>query len=128
VHIDEVADIYTILFDAIRANPDGPGHGWSGFYFGESGEHTMFDVAVEIGRVLVALGKARDATPTTFTSEEVDKYFAGSTYLGTNGRCRAERARQLGWKPVRTTKDLIASLQPEIERILASGNMKIELR
>jgi len=41
--------------------------------------------------------------------------------FGTNSRCLATRAKSLGWKPVKTTKDLLASIKPEIETLLASG-------
>jgi nucleoside-diphosphate-sugar epimerase len=127
VHIDECADLYLVLWDALRANPDAPGAGWAGFYFGESGSHSLLELAEAVGAALVAAGKAKDAAPTTFTKAELDEYFGGSAYLGTNCRCRAERARALGWKPVRSTKDLLASVGPEVEAILASGKMEINL-
>ncbi|KAG5652021.1 hypothetical protein H0H81_006574 [Sphagnurus paluster] len=43
VHIDDVADLYIILYDWIKTNPE-TGHGREGFYFGENGEHTLYDV------------------------------------------------------------------------------------
>lgn len=70
-----VADLYIILFSAIRANPDKVGHGRDGYYFGENGEHILYDVGKEVGRALVALGKTSSDEPTTFTQEDLDKYF-----------------------------------------------------
>lgn len=35
----------------------------------------MYDVGKEVGRALVALGKASSDEPTTFTKEDLDKYF-----------------------------------------------------
>ncbi len=67
--------MYIVLFDAIRANPGKVGHGRDGFYFGENGEHRLYDVSKELGRVLVALGKSSSDEPTTFTQEDLDKYF-----------------------------------------------------
>lgn len=51
------------------------GHGREGFYFGLNGEHNLYDVSKELGRALVVLGKASSDEPTTFTKEEIDKYF-----------------------------------------------------
>ena len=39
-------------------------------------------------------------------------------FNGTNARCRANRARSIGWKPKHTTHDLLASVKPEVEAIL----------
>ncbi|KAF9557928.1 NAD-binding protein [Agrocybe pediades] len=115
VNIDEVADLYVVLFNAIRANPDGIAHGREGYFFGESGEHTMYEVAKAIGEALVALGKSDNPEPSTFTKEEVEKYLGGSDYLGTNSRCSGNRPRALGWKPVKTKDDFLASIRAEVE-------------
>ena len=34
--------------------------------------------------------------------------------MGTNSRAVANRSRSIGWKPVKTTKDLLASVKPEV--------------
>ncbi|KAF4612137.1 hypothetical protein D9613_004521 [Agrocybe pediades] len=146
VNIDEVADLYVVLFNAIRANHNGVAHGREGYFFGESGEHTMYEVAKAIGEALVALGKSDNPEPSTFTKEEVDKYLGvsyfpttysvwkfswtpnvtashchsvhvlqGSDYLGTNSRCSGNRPRALGWKPVKTKDDFLASIRAEVE-------------
>ena len=106
------------MFDAIVANPAKVGHGREGYYFGENGEHTWYQISQAIGEALVKLGIADDATPTTFTVEELVKYFGEEKwgwYSGTNSRCRAERARGIGWKPKYTTEDLLKSILPEVE-------------
>ncbi|KAI0707122.1 NAD-P-binding protein [Earliella scabrosa] len=120
VHIDDVADLYIVLFDGILNNPDKTGHGWEGFYFGENGEHTWYQISQAIGEALVKLGIADDATPTTFTVEELVKYFGSEKagwYSGTNSRCRANRGRSIGWKPKHTTEDMLQSILPEVEAI-----------
>ncbi|GLB41332.1 putative NAD-P-binding protein [Lyophyllum shimeji] len=117
VSIDDVADVYLVLYDAIRTNP-ATGHGREGYYFAENGEHTLYDVGKAIAEALVALGRGKSAEPTTFTKEEIDKYFQGSEYLGSNSRCRATRARAIGWKPTKTAKDMLASIRPEVEALL----------
>ena len=120
IHPRTVADLYIVLFDGILNNPDKTGHGWEGFYFGENGEHTWYQISQAIGEALVKLGIADDATPTTFTVEELVKYFGSEKwgwYSGTNSRCRANRGRSIGWKPTHTTEDMLKSLLPEIEAI-----------
>lgn len=69
-----VADLYIVLYNSIISNP-ATGHGREGIYFGESGEHSLYDIGKAIGEALVALGKAKSPGPTTFTKEELDKYF-----------------------------------------------------
>ncbi|KAJ7796950.1 NAD-binding protein [Mycena olivaceomarginata] len=117
VEIHELADLYTTLYDKIVGDAE-TGHGRNGFYFGASGEHLLYDVGKAIGTALVALGKSESAEPTTFTQAELDKYFGGSPYLGSNSRCRATRSLLIGWKPVKTTKDMLASIRPEVEAII----------
>ncbi|EKM80125.1 hypothetical protein AGABI1DRAFT_57587 [Agaricus bisporus var. burnettii JB137-S8] len=123
VHIDEAADFYIELFNAIKANPDAVGHGRGGFYILLNGEHTLYDVSKEIGRALVALGKATTEVPSTYTQEEVNKYFGGSNYLGTNSRGLANHSRSIGWKPKKTTQDFLASIGPEVEEIAKSKHL-----
>lgn len=118
VHIDDIADLYLTLLDAILEGRH-PGHGREGFYFGENGEHTLYDVSKRISEILVDRGLGRHAEPFPFTEEEADKYLEGSYYLGTNSRCRANRARALGWKPKHTTQDLLASLPAEVDATIA---------
>ncbi|GBE86890.1 NAD(P)-binding protein [Sparassis latifolia] len=127
VHIDDVADLYIVLYDAIVVSPEKVGHGREGYYFAESGEHTWVDISRAIGAALVKLGITTSAEPTTFTTEELIKYFgseAAGNYSGSNSRCRANRGRALGWKPVHSTADMIASIKPEIEALIANPSYK----
>ncbi|KDQ49807.1 hypothetical protein JAAARDRAFT_42553, partial [Jaapia argillacea MUCL 33604] len=122
VEIHEVADLYMILFDRATSDPTTP-NGREGFYFGESGEYLMYDVCKAIAKALVEVGRGKSEEPTTFTQEDLNKYFGGSAYLGSNSRCRAERSRSIGWKPVKTTKDMILSIKPEIDELIRSGRI-----
>ncbi|EJD06861.1 NAD-binding protein [Fomitiporia mediterranea MF3/22] len=121
VHIDDVADLYIVLFDKIRTDVNSVPHGREGFYFGASGEHDLYDVGKAIAQALVELGLGKSSEPTTFTKEEIDKYFGGSAHLGSNSRCVPNRSLTLGWKPTHTTKDFLALIKPEIEALIASG-------
>ena len=69
-----VADLFIVIFNAALADPK-TAHGREGFYFGENGEHVLADISKAIGQAMVRLGKAKTAEPTTFTEEEVVKYF-----------------------------------------------------
>jgi hypothetical protein len=71
-----VADLYLVLYDSIKTNPQGTGHGREGFYFGESGEHSLYQVGKAVSEALVAIGRGQSAEPTTFTQDETNKYFA----------------------------------------------------
>jgi len=112
VHIDEVADLYGTLYDSIISNP-ATGHGREGFYFGENGEHSLYQVGQAISQALLNLGYGNFPEPTTFNPDEIKKYFGTSRFLGSNSRCRANRSRSIGWRPTKTTYDLLESILPE---------------
>ena len=49
-------------------------------------------------------------------------YFGSAAFgylFGTNSRVRGTNASALGWKPTHTTKDLLASIRPEVESLAA---------
>ncbi|PIL35390.1 hypothetical protein GSI_02116 [Ganoderma sinense ZZ0214-1] len=118
VHIDDIADMYIVLFDAITQRPATTGHGWEGLYFGESGEHRWLDISLAIGQAMHALGLTDDPAPTPFAREELVPLFGSEWfgwYHGTNSRARADRARALGWKAKHSTEDMLASVRPEVE-------------
>jgi len=117
VEIHELAEFFEILLDASLSSPNTP-HGRLGYYFAENGEYKLYDLAKAYSQVLYDLGKGTSPHPTSFTAEEAQKYFGGP-WLGSNARCKAERARALGWKPTKTTKDLLESVRSEVEAIIA---------
>ncbi|KAF8896249.1 hypothetical protein BD779DRAFT_1494828 [Infundibulicybe gibba] len=94
---------------------DALAHGREGFYFAENGEHTMYDIAKTIAQVLCDMGRGESPEPTTFTEKEIKRYFPNGTSLGTNSRCRADRSRGVGWKPVKGTIDMLSSIRDEVE-------------
>ncbi|OSC98273.1 NAD-P-binding protein [Trametes coccinea BRFM310] len=117
VHINDVADLYIVLFDSAVSNPEKTGHGWEGFYFGENGEHSWYQISRAIGEAMVELGLTDDPEPTPFSTDELIKYFgseAAGNYSGSNSRCRADRGRSIGWKPRYTTDDMLKSIKPEV--------------
>ena len=76
-----VSNLYIVIYDAIKSNPDSVPHGREGFYIGENGEHTLHEVGKRVAEELVALGKATDPVPTPFTEEEIKTYFGVSSLL-----------------------------------------------
>jgi hypothetical protein len=111
-----VADLYILLFDATTTHP--LAHGRSGFYFGENGEHTLYSISQTIAQILFEMGKGRSPVPTTFNEEETRRYFPGGTSLGSNSRCRAERSREVGWRPRKGTEDMLRSIGPEVQALV----------
>jgi len=121
VHIQDLVDLYEILFNHIRQNPDTTAHGREGYYFGINGEYNLYQIGKGIAEHLVALGKSSEREPSTFTDEEIKKYFAGSSFWGTNSRGRANRSRSLGWNPLKSTHNLYDGIGLEIDAMLEAG-------
>jgi hypothetical protein len=69
-----VAELYIIIFKTAIAHPDS-GHGREGYYFAENGEHSLYEVGKRIAETLVELGKGKSVDPTTYSDEELAKYF-----------------------------------------------------
>ncbi|KAL0572608.1 hypothetical protein V5O48_009352 [Marasmius crinis-equi] len=132
VDIHDLADLYNTLYDSIINNPS-TGHGREGFYFGENGEHSLLDIGKGIGQALSELGKAKSAEPSSFTKDEVAEYFGASglfsipvpvSMMGSNARCRANRPKAVGWKPSKTTADMLASIKPEADAAIEAMSKK----
>ncbi|GJE92242.1 NAD(P)-binding protein [Phanerochaete sordida] len=126
VHVEDAADLFVLLFNAILKNgADNVGHGLNGYYFAGNDEASWRDIARAIGDAMRALGLTQDAEPTSFSDDELAKYFftfeIGQLW-GTNSRFRASRAKALGWSPKHSTKDLLASIRPEVEAIAKAQN------
>ncbi|RDB19487.1 Uncharacterized protein C2A9.02 [Hypsizygus marmoreus] len=115
VHIDDIADLYVTLLNAIHTKNPAATHGREGYYFGENGEHSMYQIGAAVAQALVDIGKGKSAEPTSFTQDEINLYFGGSPFLGVNSRCKGNRSRAIGWNPVKTTADLLASIKPDLE-------------
>ncbi len=119
------AGLFIALYDAIINKPEETGHGWEGFYFGENGDYSWYQVCKAIGNALVALGVSADSEPTSFTVEELVKYFGAEQwgwYSGSNSRCRGDRARAIGWNPEHTGGDLLQSIHSEVETLFRKND------
>ncbi|KAI5997250.1 hypothetical protein F5J12DRAFT_851731 [Pisolithus orientalis] len=121
VHIDDIADLYIIVYE--NALSGKAGHGREGFYFGENGEHKLYDLSKVVAQELYNVGRGKSPEPAPFTEEDYKRpENFGLEFLGTNARCLARRARALGWKPKYTTEDAFKSIKPEVEYAIQSGN------
>ncbi|KJA17461.1 hypothetical protein HYPSUDRAFT_1017943 [Hypholoma sublateritium FD-334 SS-4] len=112
VDVDDTADLYLILFDAILRDPESAGHGTEGYYFVENFQYSALEVAQAISEGLVEQGIMTTPEISPFTLEEGEKYF-GTFWplLGANSKVKADRSRALGWAPKRDKEDLIANLK-----------------
>ncbi|TRM56130.1 hypothetical protein BD626DRAFT_541523 [Schizophyllum amplum] len=115
VEIHELGDLFMLVFDAAVRDPAGTGHGREGYYIAASDEHTWYQISKAIGEAMVKFERASDSEPTSFTKEELDKFYGGSEYLGSNSRARATRSKALGWKPTKMSKDMLASIEQEVK-------------
>lgn len=66
-------DLYLVLFAAIRSGFE-VGHGCAGYYFGENGEQSWYDISRRIASNLVELGRSSHAESSSFGPEEISRY------------------------------------------------------
>ncbi|KAJ7223348.1 hypothetical protein GGX14DRAFT_427394 [Mycena pura] len=109
VHVHDLADLCILMYDgAIRADPHtAAGHGRERFYFAENGAHELVELCTVIARVLFEQGRGKSPVPVPFTAEEKKPFGPMAALIGSNAKCRASRARALGWQPKKTTRDML---------------------
>jgi hypothetical protein len=90
------------------------------YFIGENGEYVIRDAAEAIGRALAERGMVGSATPEPLSKDELQKYYNGSTFLGSNSRGRGVRSRKIGWAPKHDLNDFFKSLKGEVEMTLES--------
>ena len=64
-----------VLFDAVTRPGNAVPHGREGMFVGENGTYSWYDVGKELARVLHEKGVGQSPEPTTFSSEELAKFF-----------------------------------------------------
>ncbi|KAI0635601.1 NAD-P-binding protein [Trametes polyzona] len=123
VHIDDLANMYIELFDAVLATPERVSHGREGYFFCENGEVPIKDVLGTIAETLSSLGLIASPELKESSVEEMSTYYGAdlplwfiTRVLFCNTRCKAERARRdLGWAPTYKMKDMLEGLRSEVE-------------
>lgn len=116
VHINDISDLYEKVYDAVRSGKD-IGHGREGFYFGENGDYSWYELAKVISQTLADVGRSEKAEPMSFTKEEREK-LPILWYYGTNSRCTSKRGRALGWAPTYGPQDMFKSVKAEVDAVL----------
>ncbi|KAF9269884.1 hypothetical protein L218DRAFT_1071401 [Marasmius fiardii PR-910] len=125
VHIDELADFYSILFTAVLDAEKHIPHGKEGYFFLNSDEHRYHDIYKRLSQALFDLGKVESPVPASYSKQEAQEYFGdfgGLLYslITSDMHCVSNRARKLGWKPTKTTKGLLDGVPREVEYVLNS--------
>ncbi|KAK7460538.1 hypothetical protein VKT23_009259 [Stygiomarasmius scandens] len=122
VEVNELADLYVALYDAVRVDSDGTriGHGKNGYYFAENGECSWMQIGVAMGRALQSLDPSKPATVRSYTPEEESRYPLAH-HWGTNQRCIGNHSRSLGWDPKLTTENFLDTVPSDIERWVKDG-------
>ena len=70
-----VVDLFLILFKSLKEDGDTIYHGREGYFFAENGEHSWYDTSKKIAQVLHSLGISDYDEPSSFTTEELVKYW-----------------------------------------------------
>ncbi|EIW57265.1 NAD-P-binding protein [Trametes versicolor FP-101664 SS1] len=122
VHIDDAADLYIRLFDALLNNPESVSHGRDGYFFVENGELSMSAVLTAVADALSALGRIPSRSLVACSEQEMGAYYGSPIFvkiLFGNSRCKAERARrELGWAPKHPAQDFVDGLRAEVESLV----------
>ncbi|KAL0061739.1 hypothetical protein AAF712_011412 [Marasmius tenuissimus] len=119
VHIDEAAEFYVLMFTSVLDDSKNVPHGREGYLFLGAEEHKAVQYYNEVSKVLFELGKVKSPDPRPLGEDEAVKHFGpwgavARVALGGNARFVGNRARKLGWVPVKGTQEFIASLRKEV--------------
>ena len=125
VHVRDLAHLYITLMTA-ALEPDmvaDSDSDVSGFYFAESGEFTWSELFKAVAVVLVGMGEI-DASEKldVFSDDELQEYMLGVvtwSIVGCNARCKAERARALGWRA--TQPSLFECVSADVRQALGQA-------
>jgi len=117
VHVNDCADLIYVVFSNAIEGKD-VGNGREGIYFAEAGEHTTTELVTPIVAALYKAGKLPTATAASATGELSQSFFI--KLLGGNARCRGDRSRAAGWKPVVPDAEFLTHLNKDIDAALAA--------
>ncbi|TIA60606.1 NAD(P)-binding protein [Aureobasidium pullulans] len=101
VHVKDLSYGYATILQWLEASPDEVSLE-NPYFFCENGEEaTWAECAAFIGKELKAAGKIEDEAPRQIPEEQYGDLFGkySDVVIASNARNRAERLRQLGWRP-----------------------------
>jgi len=123
VHIEDLADFYFLLLEEALLGKASTGK--DGFYFVESGEDYRKDITSKIGEELFKRHLIKQAEPVEYKLDELETYFGGWDWtISSNCRVRADKAKELGWKPNAGRENIYDSIKGEVDVILAAQKEK----
>ncbi|KAF8969165.1 hypothetical protein BDZ97DRAFT_1754779 [Flammula alnicola] len=124
VDVEDTADLYRVIFDNIRSNPDAACHGPEGYYFAGNTEFSGLEIGRAISEALADLGVGTSRKPRALSQEEFEAFYPIpflARMIGANSLFKADRGRALGWNPKQGKAEFIASMKPEVEALIAKG-------
>jgi len=131
VHIADVAHVYEIVIEHILASTIPLGK--DGYVFCETGEHQWGKTCETIAEHLYKTGHVESAEVVPRIGDEEIKagfgFLEAKYYFGTNSRCRAEKARELGWKPSHKRDDVWDDIRRECDQMVVdvqTGKVRLE--
>jgi hypothetical protein len=125
VNIGDLGNLYGLVYS--RAQKGDIGHGTAGYYLGISGEYTLHAAAQTVGTAMATYKFSEDAQASSFTPEEIEKYYGGMQLHGANARGVADRSKSIGWRPkFDTVTDFTSYIKSETKRVEAKFGRKWE--
>ena len=64
-----------VLFSSVTKPGNNIPHGREGMFIGENGTYSWYDIGKELARIFHDKGLSQSSEPTTFSSDELEKYF-----------------------------------------------------
>lgn len=123
VNIGDLGNLYQLVYT--RSQKGDIGHGTAGYYLGVAGEYTILSAANAIGSALVDNKWSENAQSSSFTSEEIQKYYNGLQMHGANSRGVADRSKSIGWRAkLHGMDDFTAHIKKETKRVEAKFGRK----
>lgn len=94
---------------------------------GIAGEYTILSAANTIGTALYDNKWSDSAQSSSFTPEEIQKYYSGLQLHGANARGVADRSKSIGWRPkLHGMDDFSEHITKEVKRVEAKFGRKWE--
>jgi nucleoside-diphosphate-sugar epimerase len=113
IHVSDLSHGYLTMLKWLESSPPEAALEHP-YFFCENGEEISWgDIAAFIGEELKAAGRLDDASPREIPKEQWDDLFGmySSVVVGANARNRADRLRDLDWKP--THRDMREAFKKE---------------